>query len=480
MQVRQQSKQELAAALQGRYLKAGKREKGEVLDEFVAVTGYHRRHAVRLLRHGRFPDPRLAGLRGTVAGAVAARRRGGRPRAYSAVVVGVLRVVAEASDWLCGKRLAPFLPVLVPRLEAEGALDLSRLTREERVLLVSMSPATIDRRLAPFKLQRGGRGWGTTKPGSLLKGQVPIQTYTPWEDQRPGFCEIDLVAHCGTSTAGHYLNTLTVTDVATAWTECAAECAAVYGKSQRTVFAALEAIRRRLPFPLLGIDSDNGSEFLNEHLVRFCAQERITFTRGRPYWKNDQAHVEQKNWSVVRRLVGYGRYESAEALVQLNHVYGELRPWTNLWQPTLKLVAKVRDDATGKTKKTYDQAQTPYQRVLATGAGTTEDRAALAETFAAAGPGSPRFSAGRSSLVKRVTRGEQVPATSSPCGPERNIDGAERLPDRGQEVPQAGQYRTAHERAHQHPLGKRRQRTGMRVRSVAGGACLIAEVHTGA
>ena len=194
------------------------------------------------------------------------------------MVVCALRVAAEAADWLCGKRLAPFLPVLVPALETEGALDLSRLTRVERVLLVSMSPATIDRRLAPFKLHRGGAGWGTTKPGSLLKGQVPIQTYTPWEDQRPGFCEIDLVAHCGTSTAGHYLNTLTVTDVATAWTECAG----VFGKSQRNVFAALEAIRRRLPFPLLGIDSDNGSEFLNEHLVRFCRQEHSTFTRGRP------------------------------------------------------------------------------------------------------------------------------------------------------------------------------------------------------
>jgi hypothetical protein len=386
MRVRQQSKQELAAALQGRYLRADRREKGRLLDEFVAVTGYHRRHAVRLLRHGRFPDPRLAALRGVPAGAAGAPRRGGRPRAYTAVVVGALRVVAEASDWLCGKRLAPFLPVLVPAMEAEGALDLSRLTREERVLLVSMSPATIDRRLAPFKLRRGGSGWGTTKPGSLLKAQVPVQTYVPWEDQRPGFCEIDLVAHCGTGTAGHYLNTLTVTDVATAWTECAG----VFGKSQRNVFAALEAIRRRLPFPLLGIDSDNGSEFPNEHLVRFCTRERITFTRGRPYWKNDQAHVEQKNWSVVRRLVGYGRYESEAALAQLNRVYDELRPWTNLWQPTLKLIAKVRDETTGKSKKTYEDAQTPYQRVLAAGVGSLETRTTLAETFAAAGPAERR------------------------------------------------------------------------------------------
>jgi hypothetical protein len=308
---------------------------------------------------------------------------------YSSIVIGALRTVAEASGWLCGKRLAPFLSTLVPALEAEGVLA---VPPEARAPLLALSAATIDRRLAPFKLRRGGLGWGTTKPGTLLKQQVPIRTYTPWEDQRPGFVEIDLVAHCGTTTAGHYLNTLTVTDVATAWTECRG----VFGKSQRNVFAGLEAIRRRLPFPLLGLDSDNGSEFLNEHLVRYCTREELTFTRGRPYWKNDQAHVEQKNWSIVRRLVGYGRYESPAALAQLNALYDELRLWTNFWQPTLKLVEKTRDDATGKTRKRYDAAQTPYQRVVAADAGRRAHdqpalvpeaaRAALAETFAAVGP----------------------------------------------------------------------------------------------
>jgi hypothetical protein len=339
---------------------------------------------VRLLCHGRFGDPRLAAIQGVpvapAAGAPAGRRpRGGRPRTYSSSVVGALRTVAEASDWLCGKRLAPFLPVLVPALEAEGVLA---LRPEVRGLLTGMSPATIDRRLRPFRPRRGGHGWGTTKPGTLLKQQVPVRTFTPWEDQRPGFVEIDLVAHCGTTTAGQYLNTLTVTDVATAWTECIA----VAGKSQRFVVAALRAVRDRFPFAWLGIDSDNGSEFLNEHLVRYCHEEELTFTRSRPYWKNDQAHVEQKNWSVVRRLVGYGRYESPDALAQLNLVYRELRAWTNGWQPTLKLGAKARDDATGKTRKTYDRAQTPAQRVLATADLDAPARAALAETFAARGP----------------------------------------------------------------------------------------------
>jgi hypothetical protein len=384
MRVQRQSKREYLARMQVRYLKATKREKGALLDEVVAVTGYHRRHAVRVLRHGRFPDPTLAAVQGTAA--APARRGGGRargrPRVYSSVVVGALRVAAEASNWLCGTRLAPFLPELVPALEAEGAL---RLTPEDRAQLLAMSARTVDRRLRPFRLQRDPRNWhglGTTKPGTLLKHQVPVQTYTPWEEQRPGFEEIDLVAHCGPTTEGFYLNTLDVTDVASGWTECVG----VWGKSQRSVFTALETVRQRLPMRLLGLDSDNGSEFLNAHLVRYCAQEELTFTRSRPYWKNDQAHVEQKNWSVVRKLVGYGRYESEAALAQLNRVYELLRIWTNFWQPSLKLVAKERDDRTGKTKKKYDAAQTPYRRLLASGVLDAAQERALAETFAAHRP----------------------------------------------------------------------------------------------
>jgi len=362
MRVKRESKHELADAQRARYLKAGRKEKGRILDEFVAATGYHRKRAVHLLRHG--PPPARVG-------------HGGRPRVYSAVVVGALRVAAEASDWLCGKRLAPFLAELVPALEAEGVL---RLEPVERELLIAMKAATIDRRLRPFRSQLRPHGLSTTKPGTLLKQQIPVRTFTPWEEERPGFVEIDLVAHCGTSTAGHYLNTLTVSDVATGWTECMG----VWGKGQAGVFAALKTVRERLPFPLLGIDSDNGSEFLNDQLLRYCEGEHLTFTRSRPYWKNDQAHVEQKNWSVVRRQLGYARYESREALAQLNAVYELLGPWVNHWQPAMKLVGKERDGA--KVIKRYDVPQTPYQRVLATVELSPEARTRLEAAHTAVGP----------------------------------------------------------------------------------------------
>lgn len=393
MTVRQQSKHELAAALQGRYGKAGRKEKGQILDEFVAATGYHRKWAVGLLRQG---PP------------VARRERGGRPRVYSAVVVGALRQVWEASGELCGKRLAPFLAELVPALESEGALALEGAVREH---LLQMSAATIDRRLRPFRLQQR-RGLGTTKPGTLLKQQVPVQTYTPWDEQRLGFVEIDLVAHCGTMTAGHYLNTLTVTDVATGWTECAA----VWGKGQAAVCGALEQVRARLPFPLLGIDSDNGSEFLNAHLVRWCAQEQLTFTRSRPYWKNDQAHVEQKNWSVVRRLLGYDRYETEAELAGLQRVYQWLRRWTNHWQPVLKLISKDREGA--KVRKAYDRAQTPYQRVLASGVLLAAARERVEQEHAAHGPRAvwQEVEAARAALWRLPTRRAPRPGAEQACG----------------------------------------------------------------
>ena len=361
MRVRRASKYELIEALRPRYLGAGRAAKGRLLDEVVAATGYDRKRAIRLLRAG--PPPGRGGH--------------GRPRRYSAVVVGAVRAAAEASGWVCGKRLAPFLAELVPALEAEGALA---LRDEDRAALLATSAATVDRRPAPFRRQLRPRGLGTTKPGTLLKQQVPIRTFTPWAEQRPGFLEVDLVAHCGTTTAGHYLNTLVATDVATGWTECAA----IWGKGQAAVVEALVALRARLPFPLLGLDSDNGSEFPNAHLLRWCMDERVTFTRSRPYWKNDQAHVEQKNWSVVRKLVGYDRYESLDALAALGAVYEPLRLWTNHWQPTLKLVAKERDG--GRIRKRYDAARTPYRRVLDDGCLDEPARRRLDAEHAASGP----------------------------------------------------------------------------------------------
>ncbi len=364
MSVKQQSKHELAEALRARYLKASREEKGGLLDEFVATTGYHRKWACRLLRHG---PP-------------STRKAGGRPKKYSSVVIGALRRVVELSGSMCGKRLAPFLRELVPALAEEGVL---RLEPEVREQLLEMSAATIDRRLRLFKLQKP-RGYTTTKPGSLLKQQIPVHTYTPWEEQRTGFVEIDLVAHCATSTAGHYLNTLNVVDVATGWVELIG----VWGKGQAGVFAALEQVRERLPFALLGIDSDNGSEFLNDHLLRYCRAEKITFTRSRPYWKNDQAHVEQKHWSVVRKLIGYDRYESEAALAQLNRVYDLLRLWVNHWQPLLKLVSKERNG--GKVTRHYDIAQTPYRRVLAAGVLSQQASVLLEKEHESSGPASLR------------------------------------------------------------------------------------------
>ncbi len=355
MDLRQESKHELVAAIWERYVKADRGEKRRILDEFVASTDYHRKWAVRLLRHGP-PEPR--------------RGRGGRPRLYSSVVVGALREVAEDSGWLCGKRLAPFLDELVPALEEEGVLTLDPGVRGK---LLAMSAATIDRRLRPYKVRL--KGLATTKPGTLLKKQIPVHTYTPWDEQRAGFVEIDLVAHCGTTVEGFYLNTLSTVDIATGWVEVQG----VWGKGQDRVGSAIHTIRQRLPFPLLGLDSDNGSEFINQHLYTYCLRKHITFTRSRPYKKNDSAHVEQKNWNVVRRLVGYDRYTTKESLEQLNGVYRTLRLYMNFFQPVLQLQAKHRVGA--RVHKTYDTARTPYRRLLGSKVLSTEQEVALRATY---------------------------------------------------------------------------------------------------
>jgi Integrase core domain len=364
MGVEQRSKRDVAARLCGRYLAADREEKGRLLDEFVALTDYHRKYAMALLRHG--PSQGSLGGRG-----------GGHPLVYGPAVVAALRVAAEATGWICGKRLSPFLEELVPALEREGAL---RLSAEVRTALLGISAATIDRRLKMARIGEKPRGLCTTKPGSLLRKQVPVRTFTPWDEQRPGFVEIDLVAHCGNSTAGSYLCTLDMVDLATGWTECAA----VMDKSRKVVFAALEQLRARLPFPLLGIDSDNGSEFLNEQLVRWCRKEGISFTRCRAYHKNDQAHVEQKNWSVVRQLIGYDRYESTAALAQMRLVYELVRLEVNGFLPVMKLIGKERVGA--KVRKKYDVPRTPYRRAVAAGAIQEEAKACFEGLMGQSGP----------------------------------------------------------------------------------------------
>lgn len=335
----QKSKRELLEAIQPRYLKASRAEKSRMINEFIAVTGYHRKYAIRVLKHG---PPRSKG------------KRKGRTTRYRGEVVKVLEELWEICGRICSRRLHPYLPEIVKVLERHNELQIDNQTK---ALLLQMSRATIDRLLQPARY-RHPRGRSTTKPGSLLKAAIPVRTYTPWDEQAPGFMEIDLVAHCGTSTAGQYLNTLTCTDIATGWTECLA----LLYRSQQQVHQGIQDMRQRLPFSLLGIDSDNGSEFINDLLFGYCQQEQITFTRSRPYRKNDQAHVEQKNWSIVRRTVGYERWETEEEHALLASIYSSLRLYTNFFQPVLKLVGK--DRVGSKIIKLYDTAQTPYQRVL--------------------------------------------------------------------------------------------------------------------
>jgi len=336
----QRSKRELVEATRPRYLKANKAGKAHILNEFVANTGYHRKYAIRILKHRAKPK----GL-----------KKKGRQKVYQGEVVQALSWIWEICGRICSKRLKPFLPEIVSVLERQNELH---LTAETKTLLLSMSCATIDRRLGPVRFEHR-HGLSTTKPGTLLKKAIPVRTYTPWEDEKPGFVEIDLVAHCGETTEGQYLNTLTATDLATGWTECLA----IPNKTQPAVSQAIQELRQRLPFRLLGLDSDNGSEFINDTLLRYCQSEQITFTRSRPYHKNDQAHVEQKNWSVVRHTVGYDRLETPQELALLGSIYADLRLYINFFQPVLKLMAKEQVD--GKTVKKYDQAATPYRRVLA-------------------------------------------------------------------------------------------------------------------
>lgn len=336
----QRSKRELVEATRPRYLKANKAGKAHILNEFVANTGYHRKYAIRILKHRAKPK----GL-----------KKKGRQKVYQGEVVQALSWIWEICGRICSKRLKPFLPEIVSVLERQNELH---LTTDTKTLLLSMSCATIDRRLGPVRFEHR-HGLSTTKPGTLLKKAIPVRTYTPWEDEKPGFVEIDLVAHCGETTEGQYLNTLTATDLATGWTECLA----IPNKTQPAVSQAIQELRQRLPFRLLGLDSDNGSEFINDTLLRYCQSEQITFTRSRPYHKNDQAHVEQKNWSVVRHTVGYDRLETPQELALLGSIYADLRLYINFFQPVLKLMAKEQVD--GKTVKKYDQAATPYRRVLA-------------------------------------------------------------------------------------------------------------------
>jgi hypothetical protein len=365
----------VAKVMAARYRKATKKEKGGMLDELIALTDYNRRYAIGLLSgHGRLIR---VGRQVRLVGDLRCSVQRSRPRIYDGVVLEWLKKIWAILDFICGKRLKAILPEVIEVLEKHHEIALNAATRQK---LCSISAATIDRVLAPERRKFALRGRCGTKPGTLLKQQIPIRTFAEWNDTRPGFVEIDLVGHEGGDACGDFCQTLDVTDVASEWTETEA----VINKAQVWVFEALKAIRARLPFPLLGIDSDNGSEFINNHLLRYCQQEKITFTRGRAWKKNDGCFVEQKNYSVVRRAVGYARYDSPRQLQLLNLLYGHLRLYTNYFQPVMKLVSKERIGA--KVKKTYDRPQTPYRRLLSAPGITQQTRQRLQAEYATLNP----------------------------------------------------------------------------------------------
>jgi len=338
------SLQEYAAAQRPRYQQATRAEKGRLLDEVVTVAGLHRKAAIRWLR--RAPRPR------------GPRSYSGRPRVYGAELGPPTALLWEASGRIGAHRLHPFVPELLDRLQACGELALPPAVDK---LLRQASSATLGRLLAPARAQHPPRGLSTTRAGTWLKHQIPIRTFTEWTDARPGFCEVDLVAHCATSTVGFYLCTLCAVDIATAWIELEI----VWGKGQGRVGAAIHHVREQLPVPLVGLDSDNGSEFINQHLYAYCTQHGITFTRSRAWIKNDSAHVEQKNGAIVRQLIGYDRFASKAAYAQFARVYRLARLHVNFFQPVQLLVCKTRNGA--RARRVYDRARTPYQRLCAAG-----------------------------------------------------------------------------------------------------------------
>lgn len=348
----QRAKREYLAAIWDRYHRAGRRFKSKILDEFCSVCGYARKYAISLL--GRKPS------RG-------GRRPGPKPR-YDAEVLEPLKKIWLASEQMCSKRLKAALPLWLPFYEEKyGALP-ARICRQ----VLQISPATIDRLLKNVRARYPGKGLSGTRPGSLLKHQIPIRTDNR-DIVQPGFLEADTVAHCGASMAGNFIWSVTLTDIYSQWTENRA----VWNKGAKDVLEQVKDVEGRLPFAILGFDVDNGSEFLTFHLWRYLLDRPcpVPLTRSRPYRKNDQAHVEQKNWTHVRQLLGYERLEAPELLPAINEVYRTWGLLHNFFCPSLKLLTKTRRGS--KTIRKYSAPQTPVQRLLDSPQLTAEQKEAL-------------------------------------------------------------------------------------------------------
>ena len=355
------TRRELKEAIGQRYRAAGGWERRQILDEFTRVTGYHRKHALRVLNRRFVPGSARA-----------------RKRLYDEAVRQALALLWEAADRICGKRLKALLPVLIESMERHGHLELDPLVRSR---LLAISAATMDRLLRPVRQASGRarrRRWGV---GSAIKQSVPMRTFADWGEPPPGYCEGDMVEHCGgVKVGGNHVHTLTLTDIHSGWTECAA----LVVREQTLVVQGISAICRQLPFLLRGLDTDNDSAFMNETLQTYCREHALEWTRSRAYRKNDQAWVEQKNGAVVRRLVGYGRLSGLKAAATLGRLYQSARLYVNFFQPSFKLKSKQRDGAL--VRKHYHPPLTPCQRLLASPAVDEVVKEQLRQQFAALDP----------------------------------------------------------------------------------------------
>ena len=345
------TRDDLIAATGARYRSASRIARGRILDEFTAITGLHRKHAARLLRGARRVD-----------------RQTSRPerRVYDDEMDNALVILWEASDRICSKRLRVMLPVLVGAMERHGHAVLEPKVRSA---VLAMSTATIDRRLAPFR--EGAKRRRRAPPSAAVKAAVPIRTFSDWGNPLPGFFEADLVAHSGPSAHGRFIQTLALTDIASGWTETTP----LLFREQGLLTQALGVVQGLLPFAMLGLDTDNDTVFMNETIQGWCAARDITFTRSRPYRKNDQAWVEQKNGAIVRKLVGYRRYEGRDAAIMLGELYAVSRLFVNMFQPSFKLIEKTREGA--KVTKRYHAPATPCQRLMTDPRISDEIRARL-------------------------------------------------------------------------------------------------------
>jgi len=350
-------KKAVTKELKDRYQRASKKEKTMMLNEFIQLTRYNRCYACQVLNMKKEKVLGYVNISGKRIKYVADNRKIKRKKKniYGQEVFVALKEIWKICDYICSKRLAPYLCEIIPILERWREIKLDAKVRKK---LFKISAATIDRLLTDTRKRFRIKGRSTTRPGSLLKKSIPIRTFADWDEKVPGFFEIDLVSHDGGAARGDFNQSLNFTDIATGWDEMIA----VKNKAQVWVFTGIKRIEERLPFPIFGIDSDNGSEFINAHLIRYCEEHKISFTRSRPYRKNDSCFVEQKNWSIIRRAVGYGRYDTDKELNILNKLYSYLRLYVNFFQPVRKLIKKERIGS--KVIKRYDEAKTPYRRVL--------------------------------------------------------------------------------------------------------------------